>query len=131
MQHSYCTSSFILILDIFWTFVSKVDVIVSEWMGYFLLRESMLDSVVVARWANDTFYLHVPNVFMLHASILRRTSNTSFEQCKVDIASKNVFVLIPFFFFVVTYSFLYSNSGFTGYHGDALRYLQQRHVLFC
>ena len=28
----------------------QVDVIVSEWMGYFLLRESMLDSVVVARY---------------------------------------------------------------------------------
>mmetsp|Transcript_52877 Transcript_52877/g.169363 ORF Transcript_52877/g.169363 Transcript_52877/m.169363 type:complete len:407 (+) Transcript_52877:58-1278(+) len=27
----------------------KVDVIVSEWMGYFLLRESMLDSVLIAR----------------------------------------------------------------------------------
>eukprot|EP01006_Ploeotia_vitrea_P056790 TRINITY_DN68127_c4_g1_i1.p1 TRINITY_DN68127_c4_g1~~TRINITY_DN68127_c4_g1_i1.p1 ORF type:complete len:265 (-),score=40.57 TRINITY_DN68127_c4_g1_i1:173-925(-) len=27
----------------------KVDVIISEWMGYFLLRESMLDSVLVAR----------------------------------------------------------------------------------
>jgi type I protein arginine methyltransferase len=27
----------------------KVDIIISEWMGYFLLRESMLDSVVVAR----------------------------------------------------------------------------------
>lgn len=27
----------------------KVDVIVSEWMGYMLLRESMLDSVIVAR----------------------------------------------------------------------------------
>ncbi|KAK9868859.1 hypothetical protein WJX84_000589 [Apatococcus fuscideae] len=27
----------------------KVDLIVSEWMGYFLLRESMLDSVLVAR----------------------------------------------------------------------------------
>ena len=26
-----------------------VDIIISEWMGYFLLRESMLDSVVVAR----------------------------------------------------------------------------------
>ena len=26
-----------------------VDIIVSEWMGYFLLRESMLDSVLVAR----------------------------------------------------------------------------------
>ncbi|CAI7793584.1 unnamed protein product [Closterium sp. NIES-54] len=27
----------------------KVDVIISEWMGYFLVRESMLDSVLVAR----------------------------------------------------------------------------------
>ena len=27
----------------------KVDIIISEWMGYFLLRESMLDSVIVAR----------------------------------------------------------------------------------
>ena len=27
----------------------KVDIIVSEWMGYFLLRESMLDSVIRAR----------------------------------------------------------------------------------
>jgi len=27
----------------------KVDVIISEWMGYFLIFESMLDSVIVAR----------------------------------------------------------------------------------
>lgn len=27
----------------------KVDIIISEWMGYFLLRESMLDSVLYAR----------------------------------------------------------------------------------
>ena len=27
----------------------KVDIIISEWMGYFLLRESMLDSVLHAR----------------------------------------------------------------------------------
>ena len=27
----------------------QVDIIISEWMGYFLLRESMLDSVLVAR----------------------------------------------------------------------------------
>ncbi len=26
-----------------------MDIIISEWMGYFLLRESMLDSVLVAR----------------------------------------------------------------------------------
>ncbi|KAJ3128667.1 Protein arginine N-methyltransferase 3 [Nowakowskiella sp. JEL0407] len=29
--------------------VDSVDIIVSEWMGYFLLYESMLDSVIVAR----------------------------------------------------------------------------------
>eukprot|EP01125_Pyxidicula_operculata_P021752 TRINITY_DN8611_c0_g1_i1.p1 TRINITY_DN8611_c0_g1~~TRINITY_DN8611_c0_g1_i1.p1 ORF type:complete len:378 (-),score=91.67 TRINITY_DN8611_c0_g1_i1:68-1057(-) len=27
----------------------KVDIIISEWMGYFLIRESMLDSVILAR----------------------------------------------------------------------------------
>ena len=27
----------------------KVDIIVSEWMGYFLLYESMFDSVIYAR----------------------------------------------------------------------------------
>lgn len=32
--------------------VEKVDIIVSEWMGYFLLFEGMLDSFVYAR---DTF----------------------------------------------------------------------------
>ena len=29
--------------------VEKVDAIVSEWMGYFLLFEGMLDSVIYAR----------------------------------------------------------------------------------
>lgn len=32
-------------LSCLWT----VDVIISEWMGYFLLRESMFDSVICAR----------------------------------------------------------------------------------
>ncbi|KAM1134832.1 hypothetical protein ACFX19_044616 [Malus domestica] len=34
----------------------KVDVIILEWMGYFLLRESMLDSVICARhqWLKPT-----------------------------------------------------------------------------
>lgn len=34
--------------------VEKVDIIISEWMGYFLLYESMLDSVIFARdkWLN-------------------------------------------------------------------------------
>jgi len=29
--------------------VDKVDIIISEWMGYFLLYESMLDTVLIAR----------------------------------------------------------------------------------
>lgn len=29
--------------------VEKVDIIISEWMGYFLLYESMLDTVLFAR----------------------------------------------------------------------------------
>ena len=29
--------------------IPKVDVIISEWMGYFLLFENMLDSVLYAR----------------------------------------------------------------------------------
>jgi protein arginine N-methyltransferase 1 len=29
--------------------VPKVDIIISEWMGYFLLYESMLDTVIFAR----------------------------------------------------------------------------------
>jgi protein arginine N-methyltransferase 1 len=29
--------------------VEKVDIIISEWMGYFLLYESMLDTVLLAR----------------------------------------------------------------------------------
>ena len=36
--------------------VDHVDIIVSEWMGYFLLFESMLDSVIYARakWMTPT-----------------------------------------------------------------------------
>eukprot|EP00903_Cladosiphon_okamuranus_P019111 g17584.t1 len=35
--------------------VDKVDIIISEWMGYFLLYESMLDTVIYARdrWLKD------------------------------------------------------------------------------
>ena len=39
--------------------IEKVDIIVSEWMGYCLFYESMLDSVIVARdrWlVSLTFY---------------------------------------------------------------------------
>ncbi|KAH8020482.1 hypothetical protein HPB51_002431 [Rhipicephalus microplus] len=43
------------------TLPEKVDVIVSEWMGYMLLYESMLQSVIFARdkWLNKRSFLHV------------------------------------------------------------------------
>ena len=39
--------------------VEKVDIIISEWMGYFLLYESMLDTVLYARdkWLKEDGYL--------------------------------------------------------------------------
>ena len=51
----------------------KVDVIISEWMGYFLLRESMFDSVIVARDRRghtcDTLFIHFTSP-QLRASIV-------------------------------------------------------------
>lgn len=48
------------------TLPCMVDVIVSEWMGYFLLRESMLDSVLVAR---DRFLKPGGALFPSHATL--------------------------------------------------------------
>ena len=36
--------------------VEKVDIIISEWMGYFLLYESMLDTVL---WARDKWLVRI------------------------------------------------------------------------
>lgn len=44
----------------------KVDIIISEWMGYFLLRESMLDSVLVAR---DRFLKPDGSLYPSHAKM--------------------------------------------------------------
>ncbi|CAI8010599.1 Protein arginine N-methyltransferase 3, partial [Geodia barretti] len=43
--------------------VDKVDIIISEWMGYFLLFESMLDTVIFSRdkWLRDPSHVY-PNV---------------------------------------------------------------------
>ncbi|CAJ1455916.1 unnamed protein product [Effrenium voratum] len=48
------------------TLPSKVDVIISEWMGYLLLRESMLDSVLIAR---DRFLKPGGALFPSHATL--------------------------------------------------------------
>jgi protein arginine N-methyltransferase 1 len=44
----------------------KVDIIISEWMGYFLLRESMLDSVIRAR---DKWMKPEGSMFPSHATM--------------------------------------------------------------
>ena len=39
--------------------VESVDIIISEWMGYFLFYESMLDTVIFARWGRGVPHLFV------------------------------------------------------------------------
>ncbi|CAF0811547.1 unnamed protein product [Brachionus calyciflorus] len=48
--------------------VDQVDIIISEWMGYFLLFESMLDSVLFARdkYLNKETGVVLPNFFDMH-----------------------------------------------------------------
>ncbi|TMW96398.1 protein arginine N-methyltransferase PRMT10 [Solanum lycopersicum] len=53
------------------TLPEKVDVIISEWMGYFLLRESMFDSVICARdrWLNPDGVMYPSHARMWVAPI--------------------------------------------------------------
>nr|XP_048321970.1 protein arginine N-methyltransferase PRMT10 [Ziziphus jujuba var. spinosa] len=53
------------------TLPEKVDVIISEWMGYFLLRESMFDSVICARdrWLKPTGVMYPSHARMWIAPI--------------------------------------------------------------
>jgi len=44
----------------------KVDIIISEWMGYFLLYESMLDTVL---WARDKYLVKDGLIFPDKATI--------------------------------------------------------------
>ena len=62
--------------------VEKVDIIISEWMGYFLLYESMLDTVLYARdkWLNKDGYM-LPD----HATItLAGLEDTDYKSSKVN-----------------------------------------------
>lgn len=42
--------------------VAKVDIIISEWMGYFLLFENMLNTVLYAR---DKWLVSILNIFFI------------------------------------------------------------------
>ncbi|KAF7456531.1 putative protein arginine N-methyltransferase 6 [Cryptosporidium felis] len=52
--------------------VEKVDIIISEWMGFYLLHEGMLDSVIFARdkWLNPDSGLIFPRKASIYASLV-------------------------------------------------------------
>lgn len=57
----------------------QVDIIISEWMGYLLLRESMLDSVIQAR---DKWLKPTGSMFPSHATVY--FAPISFEEDRVS-----------------------------------------------
>lgn len=57
----------------------KVDIIISEWMGYFLMRESMLDSVLVAR---NKFLKEGGSLYPSHARILMAPIKTQLTETR-------------------------------------------------
>eukprot|EP00262_Sarcandra_glabra_P019177 TRINITY_DN7139_c0_g1_i1.p1 TRINITY_DN7139_c0_g1~~TRINITY_DN7139_c0_g1_i1.p1 ORF type:complete len:380 (+),score=53.78 TRINITY_DN7139_c0_g1_i1:118-1257(+) len=71
------------------TLPEKVDVIISEWMGYFLLRESMFDSVICARdrWLKPTGAMYPSHARMWLAPIrsgLSEQKMSDYESSKSD-----------------------------------------------
>jgi len=67
---------------------SKVDIVVSEWMGAFLLRESMLDVVVRMR---DKWMLPGGTMFPSHATILVGAVHDEQERALYEKGSFSVF----------------------------------------
>ncbi|KAL8189632.1 hypothetical protein R6Q57_029198 [Mikania cordata] len=71
------------------TLPEKVDVLISEWMGYFLLRESMFDSVICARdrWLKPTGVMYPSHARMWMAPIRSEVAEhkmSEYEVCMDD-----------------------------------------------
>ena len=75
--------------------VGQVDLIVSEWMGYYLLRESMLDSVLYARQKHlKPGGAHFPShaqIYMapLHAQVREARASPQLEAAPGAVSSDN------------------------------------------
>lgn len=63
--------------------VEKVDILVSEWMGYFLLFEGMLDSFIYAR----------DNHLKIGGTILPNRCDLSLVGCS-DMGKKTVYIYV-------------------------------------
>lgn len=62
--------------------VPKVDIIISEWMGYFLLYESMLDTVL---WARDKYLAEGGLLFPDKATMyIAAIEDAQYKQSKID-----------------------------------------------
>ncbi|XP_062228002.1 protein arginine N-methyltransferase PRMT10 [Phragmites australis] len=72
----------------------KVDVIISEWMGYFLLRESMFDSVICARdrWLKPDGVMYPSHARMWLAPIRTGLGDKKMEDFDIAMDDWNLFV---------------------------------------
>jgi protein arginine N-methyltransferase 1 len=66
--------------------IEKVDIIISEWMGYFLLYESMLDTVLYARdkWLNKDGMIFPDKATIYLCAI----EDAEYREDKITVASK-------------------------------------------
>lgn len=63
--------------------IEKVDILVSEWMGYFLLFEGMLDSFIYAR----------DNHLAVGGTVLPNRCNLSLVGCS-DMGNNNIYIYV-------------------------------------
>ncbi|KAJ7550704.1 hypothetical protein O6H91_07G113200 [Diphasiastrum complanatum] len=71
----------------------QVDIIISEWMGYFLLRESMFDSVIIARdrWLKPTGIMYPSHARMWLAPIKTRLGDQRVQEYQNAMADWGCF----------------------------------------
>ena len=89
----------------------KVDIIISEWMGYFLLRESMLDTVLHAR---DKFLKPGGALYPSHARLYMAPACTQHTHQRVS--ELQVSASVPF----LGLSGLFSPDAACGCHAPQL-----------
>ena len=77
--------------------VAKLDIIISEWMGYFLFYESMLDSVI---WARDKYLVKDGKILPVKCSnYIAAIEDGQYKSVKKnfwnDVYGLNTKVMIP------------------------------------
>ena len=82
--------------------IQQFDIIISEWMGYFLLYESMLDTVLLAR---DKYLKPDGLIFPDHASMfLAAIEDEEYKEEKINCAFRDLLNHILFSTLRIDYS---------------------------